>query len=360
MGEGQGSLEGLVMDQNFWAKKNVLVTGHTGFKGGWLALWLSSLGARVHGFALPAEDKSFYRFCNLQKNLASETLANIADRSAIDQCLKKAEPEIIFHLAAQSLVRPSYQSPVETFATNVMGTVHLLESARSAASTKVIVNVTSDKCYENDEKGRAYEESDPMGGSDPYSASKGCAELVATSYRRSFMTSAGIHLASARAGNVIGGGDWAQDRLVPDFLKAWDEKQALVVRAPQSVRPWQHVLEPLNGYVTLAKKLHLEGASFAEGWNFGPDDRDSKTVEWIVTQLTQIAAGSKWEKDHAAHPHEAKLLSLNSKKSRARLGWQPRWDVTTALQKTCDWHQAWRNGVDMHSFSLKQIGEYHG
>ncbi len=348
------------MDQNFWAKKNVLVTGHTGFKGGWLALWLSSLGAKVHGYALPPEGKnSFYHSTRLTKVMTSEVLANLSDHMTLQSFFEKTKPDIVLHLAAQSLVRPSYLNPIETFSTNVMGTIHVLDCSLKS-SAKAVVNVTSDKCYENHEGNAAYKEHEAMGGYDPYSASKGCSELVTSSYRRSFFEPAGKYLASARAGNVIGGGDWSKDRLIPDFLHAWETSQALQVRSHDSVRPWQHVLEPLNGYLTLAEKLYIEGSDYAQGWNFGPDPSDTKTVKWIVENLCLIAPGAKWDTDQNQQPHEAILLSLDSSKAHKNLQWKPRWNAETALKKTVDWHVEWKKSGDMKAYSLKQIGEYLG
>jgi len=347
------------MERNFWKGKRVLVTGHTGFKGGWLTLWLTSMGAEVHGYALPAPTSpAFFEVCNLQGQLKSNTLADIRDGERLTQAVQSAQPQIVFHLAAQPLVRYSYQSPVETYAVNVMGTVHLLEAVRKAPVVRAVVNVTTDKCYENHEEDRPYCESESLGGYDPYSSSKGCSELVTAAYRRSFLEPAGVSLASARAGNVIGGGDWAADRLVPDFLRALDAKKMLIIRSPGAIRPWQHVLEPLSGYLTLAERLFTSGQDFAEAWNFGPEESDARSVQWIVDQLCSQTPGSSWDCDTVPQPHEAHYLKLDSSKARAKLGWHSRWDLQTALTQTLEWHKKWKGGADMTALSLAQIREY--
>lgn len=347
------------MSKNFWSNKRVLVTGHTGFKGGWLSLWLTSMGAKVYGYSLAPEEKSFYHATHVDTVIAGEAFHNINNLSDLRSFFELAAPEIVFHLAAQSLVRPSYIDPIETFSTNIMGTVNVLDCAFKS-NAKAVINVTSDKCYENREVSHAYNENDPMGGHDPYSASKGCSELVTASYRRSFYNSTNKFLASARAGNVVGGGDWSTDRLVPDFLRAWDEKQTLMIRSPEAIRPWQHVLEPLSGYIALAEKLYCSGNEFASGWNFGPSHHDTKTVKWVVEYLSLLAKGSSWAQSEGHNPHEAKLLSLDSTKSQNHLQWKPRWNVETALKKTVEWHLEWKKSGEMKSYSLKQIGEYCG
>jgi CDP-glucose 4,6-dehydratase len=261
-------------------------------------------------------------------------------------------------MAAQPLVRYSYQAPVETFATNVMGTVNVLEAARQSGTVKAIVNITTDKCYENNEWLWPYRENDRLGGHDPYSASKACAELTVAAYRDSFLSDANIHLASVRAGNVIGGGDWARDRLIPDFLRSIDAGKTLKIRSPNAVRPWQHVLEPLSGYLLLAEKLYLEGKAFAEAWNFGPNDEDTKSVGWIVEKLCAQFSGALWEIERVKQPHEAGLLKLDSSKAKTKLGWTPRWNLETALSNTTEWHQAWRNREDMAAITTQQIQAY--
>ncbi|MEZ5541531.1 MAG: CDP-glucose 4,6-dehydratase [Pseudomonadota bacterium] len=347
------------MNRTFWRNRRVLLTGHTGFKGGWLSLWLSELGAEVHGYALaPPTDPGFYQACNVAERLAGNTIADIRDADTLERAVRDAQPDIVLHLAAQSLVRRSYAAPAETYAVNVMGTVNLFEAVRRTPGIRAVINVTSDKCYENQEWVWPYRENEPVGGFDPYSSSKGCAELVTAAYRRSFLDEAGVPLASARAGNVIGGGDWAADRLVPDFLRALDAGEVLGIRSPGATRPWQHVLEPLSGYLLLAEKLVTEGPAFAEAWNLGPDAADTCTVEWIVEQLCSRLPGARWRSDAPPQAHEANALQLDSSKARARLGWQPRWNLHTALDYTVAWHRAWRQGTDMADVSLQQIRDY--
>lgn len=359
MGFWQSPMEGLVMNRSFWKGKKVFLTGHTGFKGGWLALWLADMGAKVYGYALPPPTEiNFFTVCQLQTCLAQHTQADIRDAVVLTTALQQSQAEIVFHLAAQPLVRYSYAEPVETYMTNVMGTVNLLEAVRKTPTVKAIVNITTDKCYENREWVWPYRENEALGGYDPYSSSKACAELVTASYRNSFLEKMGIQLASVRAGNVIGGGDWATDRLIPDFLRAMDAKQVLTIRSPHSIRPWQHVLEPLSGYLTLAEKLFEEGKTFAEAWNFGPDEADARSVQWIVEYLCQHTPDTHWQCDTKTQPHEAHNLRLDSSKAKAKLQWFPRWDLASALSYTLDWHQAWKDNADMANISLAQIQAY--
>ena len=347
------------MKRAFWRGKRVFLTGHTGFKGGWLALWLADLGVEVHGYALPPPtNPNFFTSTRLGLRLASSTVADIRDATALEGAMQAARPDIVLHLAAQPLVRHSYAEPVETFAVNVMGTVNLLEAVRRTPGVQAVVNVTTDKCYENREWVWPYRENEALGGHDPYSSSKACSELVTAAWRRSFLDTAGVRLASARAGNVIGGGDWAADRLVPDFLRALDGGRPLVVRSPQATRPWQHVLEPLAGYLLLAEKLCMEGAAFAEAWNFGPDEADARPVQWIIETLCARLPGAAWQRDAAPQPHEAHTLRLDSAKAHARIGWHPRWNLQRALEATLAWHQAWKADADMADFSLRQIRTY--
>jgi len=343
----------------FWEGKRVLMTGHTGFKGSWLSIWLQAMGAELRGIALqPPTTPALFDVAQVAMGMDSH-IADIRDASVIDRLVKDFQPEIIIHMAAQPLVRLSYQLPIETYATNVMGTVHVLEAARHAGSVRVIVNITTDKCYENREWVWGYREDERMGGYDPYSNSKSCAELVSSSYRKSFLRDAGIALATARAGNVIGGGDWAQDRLIPDILRALQDKQPVLIRNPHAIRPWQHVLEPLSGYLLLAERLYERGQADAEGWNFGPRDEDARAVQWIVENLCQYwGDGASWALQPGNHPHEAGFLKLDISKARQRLGWMPRWTLETALARITEWHQDWLLGSDMRARVLSQINDF--
>jgi CDP-glucose 4,6-dehydratase len=349
------------MNATFWRGKRVLVTGHTGFKGGWLVLWLQSVGAEVHGYALPPPAQtSLFDQARVGDVLAGNSFGDVRDGQTLALALGKAAPEVVIHLAAQSLVRLSYQEPVETYATNVMGTVNLLEAVRTCPSVKAIVNVTTDKCYDNHEWVWGYRENEPLGGVDPYASSKSCAELVTAAYRASFLAHANVGVASARAGNVIGGGDWAADRLVPDFFRAADAAVPLEVRHAGATRPWQHVLEPLSGYLLLAERLASGDPEFAGIWNFGPGDDNAVPVRSVLDQLTTKVPGTSWRETSGADQHEAHFLKLDSSKARARLGWQPRWSLDVALDKTVEWHQAWRAGHDMRQVCERQILAYAG
>ncbi|WP_332862627.1 CDP-glucose 4,6-dehydratase [Janthinobacterium svalbardensis] len=352
------------MNAAFWQGKRVFLTGHTGFKGGWLSLWLQQLGADVTGYALEAPTTpSLFEVAGVARGMVS-IIGDVRDGEALKRAMAQARPEIVIHMAAQPLVRYSYVNPVETYATNVMGVVNLLEAVRATPGVRSVVNVTSDKCYENREWPWGYRENEAMGGYDPYSNSKGCAELVTAGYRSSFFNAEkyaehGIALGSGRAGNVIGGGDWAMDRLIPDMLRAIGAGQPVMIRNPHSIRPWQHVLEPLSGYLTLAEKLYTEGPVHAEGWNFGPHDTDAKPVEWIIERMTQEwGAGASWSLDGQNHPHEATYLKLDCSKARGQLGWHPRWDIGQTIAKIVEWHKAFDQGLDMRELSQAQITTY--
>jgi CDP-glucose 4,6-dehydratase len=360
-------LEDVELSPSFWKNKRVLITGHTGFKGGWLCIWLQRLGATVAGYALePPTEPSLFAATGVAESMTS-VIADVRDLDRLDGFVTEYRPEVIFHMAAQSLVRRSYADPVETYACNVMGTVHVLEAARRCRDVRVVVNVTSDKCYENREWPWGYRENDPMGGHDPYSSSKGCAELITAAYRRSFFAcepatarSAPLALASARAGNVIGGGDWADDRLVPDVMRAFLSGEAVVIRNPGAVRPWQHVLEPLRGYLMLAERLHGDGLDFAEAWNFGPSDSDARPVGWLADRLCTLwGPPARWQPDTAqAQPHEAYCLKLDCSKACADLGWRPRLALEEALRWTVDWYKCFEGGGDLRALTEGQIAVY--
>lgn len=364
MANRQGTLEGVEVNPAFWQGKRVLLTGHSGFKGSWLSLWLQSMGAQVVGYALaPPTNPSLFEVAEVGTDMTS-IIGDIRDLEHLRNVFAEHQPEIVIHMAAQPLVRYSYIEPVETYSTNVMGTVNLLEAVRSTKSVKAVVNVTTDKCYENREWAWGYRENESMGGYDPYSSSKGCAELVTAAYRNSYFhpdkyKEHGVAIASGRAGNVIGGGDWAEDRLIPDIMRAITQGKPVHIRNPHAIRPWQHVLEPLSGYLLLAQKLYEEGAAFAEGWNFGPNDEDAKPVQWIVEKLTQSwGEGSSWMLDGGDHPHEAHYLKLDCSKAKSRLGWHPRWHLDEALGAIVDWQRAYRDGKAIKVFTLEQIQRY--
>ncbi len=352
-------------ESSFWKGKRVLVTGHTGFKGSWLSLWLQRLGAEVTGYSLePPTEPSLFEVARVADGMHS-VIGDIRDFPTLREVVRDRRPEIVFHMAAQALVRPSYRDPIETYASNVMGTVNLLEAVRQAEGVvRAVVNVTSDKCYQNNEWVWGYREIDRLGGHDPYSNSKACAELVTAAFRDSFFDPAdysrhGVALASVRAGNVIGGGDWAEDRLIPDIMRAILAGEPVRIRNPHAIRPWQHVLEPLAGYLRLAERLCHEGPAFAEAWNFGPDDSSARPVSWIVEHLTRLWDGeARWEVDGGDHPHEAHYLKLDCSKARDRLGIVPRLDLATALEWIVEWNQAWLDGKDMRGVTEQQIDRY--
>lgn len=361
MAEWTGALEDMVTGGGFWRDKRVLVTGHTGFKGSWLSLWLSGLGAKVEGFALPPPTQpNCFEAAQVGRHIESQN-GDIRDASAVLRHFHRQQPEIVFHLAAQSLVRLSHRDPVGTYFTNVMGTVHILDAARQTRSARVIVVVTSDKCYENREQLWGYRESDAMGGHDPYSSSKGCAELVASAYRRSYFETPDhqpIRVATARAGNVIGGGDWAEDRLVPDCLRALGRSEVILLRRPNAVRPWQHVMEPLSGYLTLAQKLWLGDADVGSAYNFGPYDSEIQPVSAIVSKLVDLWGSGSWKTESTDSLHEAGLLALDSTLARSELGWRPRLSISEALGLTVDWFRAFQDGRAMDEVTRRQIEQY--
>jgi CDP-glucose 4,6-dehydratase len=357
--ENMERLKGKV-NPTFWNGKKVFITGHTGFKGSWLSLWLQSMGAFVKGYALePNTNPNLFTEANVTKNMDSE-IGDITDLNHISESMKAFNPDILIHMAAQPLVRRSYKDPVLTYATNVMGTVNVLEVARKCTNLKAIVSVTTDKCYENKEWAWGYRENEPMGGHDPYSSSKGCAELVTAAYRKSFFNENNTaFLASARAGNVIGGGDWAEDRLIPDILRAFEKNEPVIVRNPLSTRPWQHVLEPLSGYLVLAQHLFDEGSSFAEGWNFGPKDLDCKPVSWILDKMANNwGNGAKWELDKNNNPHEAGFLKLDCSKAAMRLNWSPKWNLENTLESIINWHQNYLSQKNIQEQCFFEIAKY--
>ena len=347
-----------MIDRAFWQGKRVFLTGHTGFKGSWLSLWLSSLGAEVKGYALnPPTSPSLFNEAKVDSLIDSQ-IADIRDQDTLHESMTRFNPDILIHMAAQPLVRYSYEAPIETYEVNVIGTVKVLEVARSCQNLKAIVNITTDKCYENDERSEGYKEDDPMGGHDPYSSSKGCAELVASAYRRSFLQEQDIGLASVRAGNVIGGGDWADDRLIPDIFRSFEKSEPVVIRNPKATRPWQHVLEPLSGYLVLAQKLYEDQKEYAEGWNFGPNEKDARSVDWILDKMISKWPDASWKLDQNSNPHEAGFLKLDISKAKSRLGWKPVWELSYTLEKIIDWHKAWLNKENMQTICLAEIKEY--
>ena len=348
------------VDTSFWKGKKVYLTGHTGFKGSWLSLWLQNMGALVKGYSLDVNtNPALFIKANVAAGMDSE-IGDIRDLKQMTKSMVSFSPEILIHMAAQPLVRVSYQEPVETYKTNVIGTVNVLEAARKCTNLKSIVSVTTDKCYENREWEWGYRENEPMGGHDPYSSSKGCAELVTSAYRRSFFSSEDTaSLASARAGNVIGGGDWAEDRLIPDILRAFEKSEPVVIRNPLSTRPWQHVLEPLSGYLVLAQELFLNGDDYAESWNFGPKDEDCKPVSWILDQMvTYWGNNASWNVDKNNNPHEAGFLKLDCSKASNRLKWTPKLNLNETLEMIVNWHQIYINAGDIKKQCLKEINTY--
>jgi CDP-glucose 4,6-dehydratase len=347
-----------MIDQEFWRGKRVFLTGHTGFKGSWLSLWLLSLGAKTKGYSLaPTTSPSLFIEAKIDSIIDSQ-IADIRDKDILQKSMVEFNPDILIHMAAQPLVGYSYDEPIETYEVNVIGTVKVLEVARSCPNLKAIINITTDKCYENDGRFESYKEGDPMGGYDPYSSSKGCAELVTSAYRSSFLQDQCIGLASVRAGNVIGGGDWADNRLIPDILRSFENGHSVVIRNPKAIRPWQHVLEPLSGYLILAQKLYKDQKEYSGGWNFGPNGQDAKPVDWILDKMAAKLEGLDWEILVEQSYHEENILKLNISKSKNRLGWSPTWNLETTLNSIVKWHLACISKKDMQKICLSEIKDY--
>jgi len=347
-----------MIDKEFWNGKRVFLTGHTGFKGSWLSLWLSQLGCSVMGYALkPSSSPSLFDVAKIDKLIYSQ-IGDIRDQELLSKSMVSFNPDILIHMAAQPLVRLSYSEPIETYEVNVIGTAKVLEVARNCSNLKAIINITTDKCYENTGYDKSYTETDPMGGFDPYSSSKGCAELVAASYKRSFLNDLGIGVASVRAGNVIGGGDWANDRLIPDILRSFELKESVIVRNPNATRPWQHVLEPLSGYLLLTQKLYHNYEEYSEGWNFGPEEKDVKPVNWILDRMISYWPTASWKLDSKDNPHEANFLKLDISKARKKLHWSPIWGLDKTLEKIINWHKASTDNEDIQLLCIAEIKEY--
>lgn len=357
-------MEDMGMNPQFWNGRRVFLTGHTGFKGSWLSLWLQDLGAELTGFALsPPTSPSLFEEADVSAKMTS-LIGDIRDLVTLKEAMLAARPEIVIHMAAQPLVRRSYDDPVETYSSNVMGVVNLLEAVRATGGVRSVVNVTTDKCYENREWDWGYRENEPMGGFDPYSSSKGCAELITAAYRSSYFNpdkyqEHGVSISTARAGNVIGGGDWAKDRLIPDIISAFARNTAPFIRNPNAIRPWQHVLEPLRGYLLLAERMHEAGAEFSQAWNFGPSDSDAKHVSWIVERMSSLwGPEAAWVVDDRPHPHEANFLKLDISKARKLLGWHPSLSLGEALDYIVDWSKATAKGTSARDQTLLQIRRY--
>jgi len=359
----KSSLEKLVINEKVWKGKTILVTGHTGFKGSWLSLWLQKLGVNLIGYSksIPTTP-SLFELAQVDEKMNS-IIGDVCDLSNLQNIIKKYEPEIVIHMAAQSLVRKSYVNPLETFSTNIMGTVNLFEAVRRTKNPCIIVNVTSDKCYENVNKIQGYTENDPMGGYDPYSSSKGCSELITTSFRNSFFqntnTNEGqVSLASVRAGNVIGGGDWSEDRLIPDIMKAVIKKKKIEIRNPNAIRPWQFVLEPLSGYLLLIEKLMEQDSKYCEGWNFGPNERNLISVSTLINKINQILNGKISVEYNKSNIYEEEKLILNCDKAKSKLGWKPKMDIDLSIKWVVEWYNNYHNNGNVKDFTNKQIDEF--
>ena len=367
MGLRKGTLEDVevTISEAFWRGRRIFLTGHTGFKGSWLSLWLAQLGAEVYGYSLaPPTEPSLFERAGVADGLTSHHIGDIRDIDSLKAALGAARPEIVIHMAAQPLVRESYVDPIGTYATNVMGTVNLFEAVRLVDTVRAVLIVTTDKCYENRGWNWGYREIDSLGGYDPYSNSKACSELVTSAYRSSFFNPADfaqhrLAIGSGRAGNVIGGGDWAKDRLIPDLIQAFMRNEVPLIRSPHAVRPWQHVMEPLSGYLLLCEKLWSDGVAAGESWNFGPTQEDAKPVSWIADRLAELWGGSAaWQLDAEPNPHEASYLYLDTAKAASLLGYQPRWRLGDALSTIVDWYRAYRDGADLRAITLAQIGDF--
>jgi CDP-glucose 4,6-dehydratase len=348
------------MNKKFWENKKVFITGHNGFKGSWLSIWLTELGAKVTGYSLkPKTQPNLFETCFLDEKINS-VIGDVRDYEKLKKTITSVEPDIVIHMAAQALVLESYENPIETYQTNLMGTVNVLNAIREISSIKVFINVTSDKCYENKENFKAFKESNPMGGIDPYSSSKGCSELITAGYRASFFKNS-VAIATARAGNVIGGGDWASDRIIPDFVKKMNQNQKISIRNPKAIRPWQFVLEPLSGYLLLSEKLFIEGHGYAEAWNFGPDNQDDKSVEWLISMFDkEYGGGRNFKIDLNENlPHEANYLKLDCSKSIERLDWSPKLKIEKCISLTSDWYKNfYKKDKDMYAFTVEQIKQF--
>ena len=352
-------MESMELNKSFWEGKRVFITGHNGFKGSWLVLWLKLLGAKVYGLSLdPLKGPNFYVDSNIKECLSGEIIGNIKNTFDLENSVNKFKPEIIFHMAAQPLVRESYKNPLETYLVNVIGTLNLFEASLKSESVKAVINITTDKCYENCNKSKGYKENDPLGGHDPYSSSKACSEILSSSYRRSFYNEKGIELATVRAGNVIGGGDWAEDRLIPDLIRSINTKRKLIIRAPDSIRPWQHVLDPLFGYLILAEKLLTKKNKFNSSWNFGPNEDEPKSVSDILEYIGKEWQELRWEKFSGRTPHEAKTLKLDISKSKSLLNWNPVLSMDKTLDYTIAWYKNWLTNPNMKDFSIYQINKF--
>ncbi len=352
------------MNEKFWDKKKVLITGHTGFKGSWLSLWLQKFNANVIGFSKSVPtNPSLFESAKVENGMTS-IIGNICNYDKIEETINEFKPEIVIHMAAQAILRESYANPIETYATNVMGTVNLLESIRKIGNVKVILNVTTDKCYEPNIISNGYLETDRLGGYDPYSNSKACSELITASFRNSFFNlkenqKKGVALATCRAGNVIGGGDWGKDRLIPDIMKGILDNNLIKIRNPNSTRPWQHVLDPLNGYLTLIEKLWLSGSKFSEAWNFGPLENDEKSVKWIVEKITeQYSKNIRWDIDNNTNPHEEDHLRLNCNKANSRLNWLPKLNLEQGLEWTIEWYKKYEQNYNIREITEQQIEKF--